>query len=281
LADTDTSSGHGTHVAGIAAGGGAASGGYYQGVAKDAMLVGIGTGDTLVILWALAGFDYLLDHAQEFNVKVVNNSWGTEGGANAWDPQDPINQATKKLHDRGITVVFAAGNSGPNPDTMNPYAEAPWVIGVAAGCYPQKVGSCADGLLTGFSSRGLPGSAQFHPTITAPGAQIASTRAVTGTTLNILDAPSDQAGCNLLSGDPTALVYYTCASGTSMASPHVAGTVALMQQAAGGTLTPDQVKEVLVQTARPITKNDGTPYALWEVGAGYLDAYAAVLAVKR
>ena len=50
LADTDTSSGHGTHVGGIAAGNGAASGGYYQGVAKDATLLGIGTGDTIFIL---------------------------------------------------------------------------------------------------------------------------------------------------------------------------------------------------------------------------------------
>ncbi len=120
LADTDTSSGHGTHVGGIAAGNGAASGGFYQGVAKDASLLGIGTGDTIFILWALAGFDYLLDHAEQFNVKVVNNSWGTSGGSQAWDPKDPINQATKKVHDRGITVVFAAGNDGPGPDTMNP-----------------------------------------------------------------------------------------------------------------------------------------------------------------
>src|SRR5256886_6647880 len=97
LADTDTSSGHGTHVAGIAAGDGAASSGYYQGVAKDATLVGIGTGDTLVILWALAGFDYLLDHASQFNIKVVNNSWGTDGGSQAWDPNDPNNQPTKKV----------------------------------------------------------------------------------------------------------------------------------------------------------------------------------------
>jgi len=279
LADTDSSSGHGTHVAGIVAGNGAASTGYYQGVAKDASLVGIGTGDTIFILWALAGFDYLLDHAAQFNVKVVNNSWGTEGGSQAWDPQDPINKATKKVHDRGITVVFAAGNSGPDPDTMNPYAEAPWVIGVAAGCHPQDTVHCPDGLLTDFSSRGVAGSSQFHPTLTAPGAHIVSTRAITGTTLNILDAPHDLQQCGLVPSGLANVAYYTCASGTSMASPYVVGTVALMQQAAGGRLTPDKVKKVLVQTARPMTKNDGSPYALWEVGAGYLDAYAAVLAV--
>jgi len=281
LADTDTSSGHGTHCAGIAAGNGAASGGYYHGVAKDATLLGIGTGDTIAILWALAGFDYLLDHASQFNIKVVNNSWGAEGGSQAWDPNDPINQATKKVHDRGITVVFAAGNSGPNADTMNPYAEAPWVIGVAAGCYPQDIADCPDGLLTDFSSRGVPGSAQFHPTLTAPGAHIVSTRAITGATLNLLDAAGDLQHCGLVPGGLVNLAYYTCASGTSMASPHVVGTVALMQQAAGGRLTPDQVKNVLTQTARPMTKNDGTPFGLWEVGAGYLDAYAAVRAVMQ
>src|SRR5437867_5239593 len=124
LADSDSSSGHGTHVGGIAAGNGAASGGYYQGVAKGANLVGIGTGDTIFILWALAGFDYLMDHAKQYNLKVVNNSWGTSGGSQAWDPNDPINKASKKAHDSGITVVFAAGNDGPGADTMTPYAEA-------------------------------------------------------------------------------------------------------------------------------------------------------------
>ena len=278
LADTDTSSGHGTHCAGISTGNGTASGGFYQGVAKDANLLGIGTGDTLFILWALAGFDYLLDHAQQFNVKVVNNSWGSSGGSQAWDPKDPINKATKKVHDRGITVVFAAGNDGPASDTMNPYAEAPWVIGVAAGCYPQDTAHCPDGLLTDFSSRGLPGSAQFHPTLTAPGAHLVSTRAVTGVYLNAADANHDATICHIAAGN---LQYYTCASGTSMAAPHVVGTVALMQQAAGGRLSPDQVKKALVNTAQPMLKNDGTPYALWEVGAGYLDAYAAVRAVMR
>src|SRR6266571_8031957 len=213
LADTDSSSGHGTHVGGIAAGNGAASGGFYQGVAKGASLVGIGTGDTLFILWALAGFDYLLDHASQFNLKVVNNSWGTSGGSQAWDPNDPMNKATKKVHDSGITVVFAAGNDGPAPDTMNPYAEAPWVIAVAAGCYPQDTVHCPDGLLTDFSSRGLPGSAQFHTTLTAPGAHIVSTRASTGTTLNALDANHDLTICHMSNAN---LPYYTCASGTSM-----------------------------------------------------------------
>ena len=54
-----------------------------------------------------------------------------------------------------------------------------------------------------------------------------------------------------------------------------------MQEAAGGKLTPDQVKQILENTARPTLRADGTPYELWEVGAGYLDAYAAVKAARR
>lgn len=277
VANTDSSSGHGTHVAGIAAGSGAASAGAYTGVAKDANIVGIGTGDTLFIIWALAGFDYLLGHAAQYNIKVVNNSWGTSGGAAAYDPKDPINRASKKAHDKGITVVFAAGNDGPAPDTMNPYSLMPWVISVAAGCKPLDRAHCSDGMLADFSSRGVPGSSKFHPTLTAPGAHIVSTRATTGSTMNLLDGPHDARICNISAVD---LPSYTCASGTSMASPHVAGVVALLQQAAGGKLSPDQVKAILVKTARPMVKNDGTPYALFEVGAGYLDAYDAVAMVK-
>src|SRR6266436_3354627 len=295
LANSETSVGHGTHVAGIVGARGTSSNGYYTGVAPGANLIGIGTGDVLFILFALAGFDYILDHQQQYNIKVVNNSWGTTG---AFDPKDPINEATKKLANRGITVVFAAGNDGPGQNTLNPYSVAPWVIGVAAGC---KIGvsdptnseaHCMldDGsnplvptnneprahVLADFSSRGIPGDPLYHPDITAPGVHIVSTRASTGTVLNVLDANHD---LNLTSTCAISVAnapYYTCASGTSMATPHVVGVVALMQEAAGGNLTPDRIASVLTQTARPLPG-----FALWEVGAGYLDALAAVNAVRQ
>ena len=286
LPNSETSVGHGTHVAGITAGLGTASAGYYTGVAPGAKLVGLGTGDILFIFWALAGFDYILDHQQAYNIKVVNNSWGTSG---AFDPKDPINKASKTVHDHGITVVFAAGNDGPDQNTLNPYSVAPWVIGVAAGCKlvtPDPTNSaihCGDqtgqnraAILADFSSRGVPGDNLYHPDITAPGVHIVSTRASTGTVLNGLDANHD---LNLTSTCAISLTnepFYTCASGTSMATPHVVGVVALMQEAAGGTLTPDQVAKAITSTARPLPG-----FALWEVGAGYLDALGAVNAVKR
>ena len=69
--------------------------------------------------------------------------------------------------------------------------------------------------------------------------------------------------------EPEYLPYYTTLSGTSMAAPHVAGVVALMLDA-NPALTPLQIKTMLQATATPM------PYAAWEVGAGYVDAYAAV-----
>ena len=291
LPNSETSVGHGTHVAGIAAALGTASGGYYTGVAPGAKLIGIGTGDVLFIFWALAGFDYILDHRTAYNIKVVNNSWGTTG---PFDPKDPINKATKQVSSKGITVVFAAGNDGPDANTLNPYSVAPWVISVAAGCKAlpdptNSEGQCMrdDGsnplaptdneprahVLADFSSRGIPGDPLYHPDVTAPGVRIVSTRASTGTVLNGSDANRDARFCNITTAN---VAYYTCASGTSMATPHVTGVVALMQEAAGGRLTPDQVASVLTQTARPLPG-----YGLWEVGTGYVDALAAVNAVRR
>jgi serine protease AprX len=278
--NSETSTGHGTHVAGIAAGdGGGSSAGIYRGVAPGANVIGIGAGDILFVFWTLAGFDYILDHHEEYNIQVVNNSWGSTG---AYDPEDPINRATKKLHDAGVTVIFAAGNEGPGENTLNPYSAAPWVISVAAGCKtvsPDPTSSaaeCNDGrsnILADFSSRGIVGDPLVHPDITAPGVNIVSTRAAMGAVMNGLDLPSDAQTCNV---SVQHFPYYTCASGTSMAAPHVAGVVALMEEAARGRLTPDQTLAALTRTARPLAG-----YGVWEVGAGYMDALAAVRYVRR
>jgi serine protease AprX len=102
---------------------------------------------------------------------------------------------------------------------------------------------------------------------------IVSARAGTGTTMNALNLPDDALSCAI---PELFLPYYTCMSGTSMAAPHVTGTIALMQEAARGRLTPDQVYRALTRNARKMVN-----YGEWEAGAGYLDAYAAVMAVRR
>lgn len=284
IANSETSVGHGTHVAGTVAGDGtASSAGIYKGVAPDAKLIGIGAGDILFVFWTLAGFDYVLDNREKYNIQVVNNSWGSTGD---FDPNHPINRATKKVHDAGVTVVFAAGNEGPAENTLNPYSVAPWVISVAAGCKlfvvdpTTSVSHCADQTgagrepyLADFSSRGIPGDPLYHPDIMAPGVHIVSTRASMGTVMNGLDANHDARICNISLQHEA---YFTCASGTSMASPHIAGVVALMEEASRGKLTPDQALAILTKTATALPT-----YGLWEVGAGHVNALAAVKAAKR
>ncbi len=236
IADTDLALGHGTFVASVAAGTGSASGGANRGVAPSASILGLSAGD-LFIINVLEGFDYILDNAARYGVRVVNCSWGTEG---FFDPDDPVNIATRVLYDAGITVVFAAGNHGPSPDTLNPYSVAPWVIGVGS--------SRKDGRLSTFSSRGIFEELLYHPTLIAPGESITA-------------------------ASPAALnggAYYSVGSGTSFSAPHVAGVVALMLQA-NPALTPRDIKRILVQTAAPILERDRS-----ESGAGVLDAWAAV-----
>lgn len=262
--NTDTNSGHGTHVAGTVGGTGASSGGKYEGVAPGADLIGYGSGAALFILDGIGGFDYAITHQREYNIRVITNSWGSSGD---FDPNDPINLASKEAYDRGITVLFAAGNEGPGENTHNPYAKAPWVISVAAG---EKDGKLAD-----FSSRGTKGvggtfeldgqkwSWEDRPTITAPGVDIISTRVLAP--VSSLGATSDAEFI-----EPAYLPFYTTMSGTSMATPHVAGIVALLLEA-DPTLSPNEIKQVLQDTA---TNMPG--YETWEVGAGYVNAFAAI-----
>ncbi|MES2857866.1 MAG: S8 family serine peptidase, partial [Pseudomonadota bacterium] len=268
MPNTDLGSGHGTHVAGTIGGTGAKSNGLYRGTAPGAHLVGYGSGAVLLLLDAVGGLDYAAttQFSYDFPVRVTSNSWGTSG---AFEPLNPVNVATYELFKRGIVSVFAAGNSGPGENTHNPYAQAPWVISVGAG---EK-----DGVLTSFSSRGNRGeSATFtmpdgrkwtyinEPTIVATGVDIISTRALSGA----LPALAAQQDAETLA--PAHLPFYTHSSGTSMATPHVSGIVALMLEA-NPDLTPEQVKDIIRRTATNMTSRMS-----WEAGAGHINAYAAV-----
>jgi serine protease AprX len=261
---TDTNSGHGTHVAGIVGGTGAKSAGKYEGVAPGAPLIGYGSGAALLILDGVGGFDYAITHQTQYGIRVITNSWGGSGDFN---PADPVNVASYHAYKHNMVVTFAAGNSGPGENTHNPYAKAPWVISIAAG---DKQGKLAD-----FSSRGTKGVGgsftmegeswtwEDRPTVTAPGVNIISTRVIAPVTT--LAAQEDVA---LI--EPAYLPFYTTMSGTSMATPHAAGIVALMLEA-NPRLTPAQVKQIVQDTA---TNMPGLEP--WEAGAGYINAYAAV-----
>jgi serine protease AprX len=278
-APTGDTYGHGTHVASTIAGLGLGATGLdgdedgdpdrFVGMAPGAKIFSFKTdaGAFLLTGWALASFDFILDYnanpANTQKIRVSSNSWGCCDGSD-YRPDDPINVATKALYDSGVSVVFAASNSG-GPDTLNQYATSPWVISAAAGT--------KDLTLADFSSRGRLGdnwdrrSAQrsntgiYRPTITAPGEDIEA-------------AKSTQAAVMADGTDPFNPLY-TYASGTSMATPHVAGAVALMLQARPG-LKPVNVIDILEGTA-----DDMPAYEIWEVGMGHLDALGAVQAAEK
>lgn len=272
--NTDQTVGHGTHCAGILGGNGLRSGNLYTGVAPGVKLIGAGLGAGLFIINGLAAWEWALANQFRYNIRVISNSYG---GSGAFNPNNPITIASKMAHDRNIAVVFAAGNDGPTKDTYNFYAKAPWVIGVAAG---SKEGDLAD-----FSSRGVRRNERLNngdpnddfnaPTITAPGTgryfesnankftgAIVSTRSTLNLTANGLDADTEL---------PLGFIpFYTQISGTSMATPYIAGVIALMLDA-DPTLSSDEIREILTSTASKMPGRDE-----WEVGAGYVNAHAAV-----
>ncbi|QYO66347.1 S8 family serine peptidase [Leptolyngbya sp. 7M] len=254
LPNTDLLSGHGTFVGGIIAGNGTLSNGKFAGVAPGAKLIGLSSG-LLNLTHVLSGFDYILEKRQEHNIRIVNCSFSADV---PFDLNDPVNIGTKMLVDVGINVVFSAGNNGPGTGTLNPYARAPWVIGVGA--------SDRDGKLAKFSSRGSFGGELNAPSLVAPGVSVASIRSLVTLTgsLGVLDA--DLSRLSLLE-----LPFYTTASGTSFSAPQVAGAIALMLEA-DPNLTPAEVKDILLRSATPMPG-----YYKHEVGAGMLNTHAAVL----
>lgn len=278
---SDVESGHGTHGAAVAAGTGAQSGGFYAGVAPGARLIGVNSGNELglPLVSILGAYDYLLVNQFRYNLRIINNSWGSGLDEYGIDPSNPINLATREAHDRNIVVVFAAGNNGDTPTSINPYSTMPWTISVAAG---EKRGL---GTPAGFSSRGVDNGTgtdvagqpadteakpNLRPDITAPGVDIKSARMKGVGITNTAGAVPVFVGSNDLTTIPPAyLPFYTTSQGTSFACPHVSGVVALMLEA-NPRLTPDEVVTILRETANPM------PYEERVVGAGYVDARNAV-----
>ena len=213
--NSDTSSGHGTHVGGTIAGNGDASSGRRAGVAKGGQLVALGTGDGASIFAAEQGLEWTYAHSipgqNQHHIRVVSNSWGTDGD---YDPNGVIAQLTDRLtFENGVAVIFAASNSGGSGSECsgdlrtNVYANTPSAISVAALTHDGSA-------VTSFSSRGCMNQQHTWPDVGAPGRDIWAT-APRGTAIDATTRTQ---------GD----LYYMAISGTSMATPHVGGMAGIL-----------------------------------------------------
>jgi serine protease AprX len=286
---SDTTGGHGTHVAGIVAGDGTASDGFYRGAAPGASLYGFGAGETLFVSAALESFEFIRDNYDDpeffpVPIKVINNSWGDSDDdpttpSPVYEPNDAVIKLSNDLIGLGVTMVWSAGNSGGSPahDNTSSYCKNPTPGNICVANYDDLDMGSRTAALDASSSRGLAGNQFTYPDISAPGTNIISTCAPHLPVCHIHQA----AFLPNVSWAP----HYAPLNGTSMASPHVAGIAALLLQARPD-LTPAAVEDTLLDSALKFggayesdSQNLGGTTSV-DRGAGLADLPAALKALS-
>ncbi len=235
--------GHGTHVASIAAGSGASSGGKYVGVAPEALIYVakvLNDDGGGMMSDVMAGIEWAVDEGAQ----VINLSLGAPGPGDGNDALSTLCDAAVR---EGVIVCAAAGNSGPGASTVGPPGVARLVVTIGATDKSDSIAS--------FSSRGPTSDGRTKPDIVFPGVNIVAARA-TGTGMG---TPVDD--------------RYTSASGTSMATPHAAGAVALLLEAYPH-LKPAEIKDALMRSAKDLGLDGHTQ------GAGRAQVYNTYASLK-
>jgi len=256
--------GHGTHVAGIAAGKGTTS--YGRGVAANASIF---AGKVCDASGACLGSAILsgIEWAVNNSAKIISMSLGgDEDGCS-----DSLVQAVDAATERGVLVVVSAGNTGPTNNTIASPACAKRAL---------AVGSVKDGSydatptdsISDFSSRGSTNDNRTKPDLVAPGEWITST---------YINPENCEPGINN---------EYCTIEGTSQAAPFVSGAAALVMEQYSKTFgyfpEPERVKAILLASANTSGMeaggfaNGGTPYRNNFYGSGRLDVYGALRAAN-
>ncbi|TYP79078.1 S8 family peptidase [Paenibacillus methanolicus] len=227
--------GHGTHLAGDAAGNGWASKGKYAGAAPESGIVGVKVLDALGDGYdsdIIAGIEWTIANRKRFRIRILSLSLG--GPAVGGCQDDLLCQAVERAVRSGIVVVAAAGNNGPGQGTIESPGNSPSAITVGA-VDDRRTIAQADDRLSWYSSRGPAKGGLRKPDLVAPGESITSLR-----------APSSALDRELAHQRVGRRYFYM--SGTSVSTPLVAGAAALLLQRCP-SLTPSQVKTALKRGA--------------------------------
>lgn len=221
--------GHGTFVASVLGGNGFVSGKKLSGVAPKVKIISLkaldekGETGAFTILEAM---QWIYDNKDKFNIKVVCMSFGSNPLGNT----DPLKVGAEMLWDNGIVVVAAAGNSGPNMQTIKSPGISSKIITVGAfdDGRDKEDEENQDFKIAEFSSRG-PAYRFYKPDIVA-------------------------SGVNLVGASNNLTKHYTKMSGTSVATPIIAGTCALFLNKYKNA-TPSQIKSIILSNTKSITGN--------------------------
>lgn len=255
--------GHGTHVAGT--------------IGSTNPAIGVANGTNLISVRVLtaeneaqpqinplvAGLEWVRVHQSMYNIRVVNMSLGSQSNFNSIPNKDDVARLIDQLEALGVTVVSAAGNSyGGYASLGEAYPAVFSTIAVANTWEDSGTAEERDQITLGQGNSGL-----FGVIDDEPNADQFSASSQRSTLSNLVAAP----GTTIFStwNNDGGLLYNTIA-GTSMASPFVAGTVALMQDAAftfgGRYLTPDEVLSLIKNSADTITDSQDPGTQRFRVG---------------
>jgi serine protease AprX len=262
LADLD-SFGHGTHVAGLIAGRDDAAAApyagdpsHFTGMAPDARIVSLKVADAhglADVSQVIAAIDWVAQHRDDsgLHIRVLNLSFGTDS-TQSWR-YDPLAYAAEAAWRMGIVVVVSAGNQGTGSTELTDPAFDPNLLAVGA-ADTQRTMSTADDSVASFSSTGQ----TRHPDLVTPGVHLVSLRDP-GSSIDQTFASTGAVTDRFFRG-----------SGTSQAAAVASGAAALVLSQ-HPDLTPDQVKQVLVDSARHLSHQPEN-----RQGAGELDLSRAL-----
>jgi serine protease AprX len=248
--------GHGTFEAGLVAGDGTSSGGRYVGVAPGASLMSVKVADATgatSLGQVIAGIQLVDSSAARFNVRVLLLPLDSDS---PFPPElDPLSRALRTVWAHGVVVVVPAGNAGPGAGTIASPGNDP-VLLTAGSVNDMGTTGTGDDQISSFSSRGPTAFGEDKPDLAAPGEHLVSVRAP---------------GSTIDQQNPSAVVEgsYFKGSGTSMSAAVTAGAAALLLSAKP-SLTPDEVKALLMATASPVLDGDAS-----STGAGVVSAAQA------